>query len=238
MEGLPQSATGQATLLTGVNAARLMGRHYGPWPGPTLTPVLEEGTLFHAAQARGGAVLANAYPPGFFQALARRKIKPSSNVAAALAAGVNLRNLEQYARGEAVAADLTGDYFVTLREGVTTQPPEGAAAALAALTRGAALTFFDLWLTDTLGHARDHAGGKALLERFDALLKALLAAGAGEAFTLIITSDHGNLEDLRSGSHTLNPVPLLVIGEGAALFSGATSLLDVAPAVNRLWEFP
>jgi hypothetical protein len=32
MPGLPQSGTGQASLFTGVNGARLAGRHYGPYP--------------------------------------------------------------------------------------------------------------------------------------------------------------------------------------------------------------
>ena len=38
--GLPQSATGQTTLLTGVNAAAHAGRHMVGIPGPTLRPLL------------------------------------------------------------------------------------------------------------------------------------------------------------------------------------------------------
>ena len=34
--GLPQSATGQATLFCGRNAAAFMGRHVTGFPGPTL----------------------------------------------------------------------------------------------------------------------------------------------------------------------------------------------------------
>ena len=40
--GLPQSATGQTTLLTGVNAARLMGRHVQGLPGPTLVEAIKK----------------------------------------------------------------------------------------------------------------------------------------------------------------------------------------------------
>ena len=34
VEGLPQSATGQAVLLTGVNIPAELGYHYGPKPNP------------------------------------------------------------------------------------------------------------------------------------------------------------------------------------------------------------
>ena len=36
VEGLPQSATGQTTLFTGVNAAAAVGRHVSAFPGPRL----------------------------------------------------------------------------------------------------------------------------------------------------------------------------------------------------------
>src|SRR5690606_27908796 len=39
--GLPQSGTGQATLLSGVNCAARAGRHFGPFPHSTSKPVLE-----------------------------------------------------------------------------------------------------------------------------------------------------------------------------------------------------
>ena len=59
---------------------------------------------------------------------------------------------------------------------------------------------------------------------------------ADDSVDLVVTSDHGNLEDIASGHHTLNPVPLLAAGPGAAEFAAAGSLLDVAPGVRRVWE--
>jgi 2,3-bisphosphoglycerate-independent phosphoglycerate mutase len=106
--GLPQSATGQATLLTGRNAAAAMRGHYGPWPGPTLRALLDAGTLFHDGGAAGGSALANAYPPGYFRALDGGSFRRSATVHAAVAAGLTLASLDAYARGDAVAADLDG----------------------------------------------------------------------------------------------------------------------------------
>ncbi len=235
VEGLPQSATGQTTLLTGLNSAQLMERHYGPWPGPTLTAVLQEGTLFHEARALGGAVLANAYPDDYFRVIDTRRFRPHAPVVAARSADVELRGMDRYRAGEAVAADLSGRRFAERLEGVAAQPPEAAAEVLAELARGATLTFFDLWTTDAVGHARNAAEAVSLLERLDALVGGLVKHGAGRDFTLVMTSDHGNLEDLSTKGHTLNQVPLLVLSERAAEFSGAHSLLDVAPGVRRLW---
>lgn len=236
VEGLPQSATGQTTLLTGLNAAQAMQRHYGPWPGPTLIRVLEAGSLFHTAQRLAGAVLANAYPDGYFAAMQGRRFRPNAPAVAARSAGLELRDLEAYRRGEAVAADLSGARFARLRPGLAEQPPEEAARVLARLAAGNSLTFFDLWPTDALGHARDHVGAVALLERLDVLVGALVELAEEVGFTLVMTSDHGNVEDLSVKGHTENPVPLLVAGEGAAEFVAATSLLDVAPAIERFWD--
>ena len=42
VEGLPQSATGQTAILTGVNAAALIGRHLHGYPSPRLRQALSE----------------------------------------------------------------------------------------------------------------------------------------------------------------------------------------------------
>ena len=47
VEGLPQSATGQATMFTGLNCAKAMGRHCEGFPGPSLRRLIEENNLFH-----------------------------------------------------------------------------------------------------------------------------------------------------------------------------------------------
>ena len=71
-----------------------------------------------------------------------------------------------------------------------------------------------------------------LIEKLDGFLAGLVPA-LGET-TLLVTSDHGNLEDKSTRSHTRNPVPLLAIGPQAAAFAEARSLLDVAPALRRV----
>jgi len=243
LPGLPQSATGQTTLLTGRNAARAMGRHYGPWPGPTLRALLARGSLFHDGAAAGGARLANAYPAAYLTALRMpptaaggalqrraRRARASAPIAAAEAAGLTLADVGDLARDRAVAGDLG---VGRVRAGTGSAAVASQARALAALASEHAFTFFDVWGGDLVGHRQDPVAARAFLSALDAFVPALVAALPHDV-TLLVTSDHGNLDDLRRRGHTLASVPLLALGPGATAFAGARSLLDVAPAVRQV----
>ena len=50
--------------------------------------------------------------------------------------------------------------------------------------------------------------------------------------TLVLTSDHGNIEDLNEHGHTRNPVPFVAYGpHEKALRDRVHSLVDVTPAI-------
>jgi 2,3-bisphosphoglycerate-independent phosphoglycerate mutase len=253
--GRPQSATGQSTLLTGRDAVAVMGGPYGPWPGPRLRAFLERDTLFHdaAGAAPGvGAVLANAYPDAYLEALARptgrhRRARAPAAVVAATAADVPLRGREAWAAGRAVAPDLDGGGWhgaaggaVRGRGGVAGVRGARAgdvgreAARLAALAADHPLTYLDVWVTDQVGHRAELATATALVERLDRFVAALLEALPSRV-TLVVTSDHGNLEDALDRRHTHAEVPLIAFGPGAGAFVDARDLRDVAPAVRAAW---
>jgi len=107
---------------------------------------------------------------------------------------------------------------------------------LAALAQKQPFTMFDFWLSDEAGHRWSLAEAEALVTRLDSFLAGILAARGD--LTMLLTSDHGNLEDKTRKTHTLANVPLLVIGDGAATFANATSLTDVAPAIKRYLSQP
>jgi len=252
--GLPQSATGQTTLLTGLNAASAMGRHYGPWPGPTLRALLGRDSLFHTARTLGGAVLANAYPRAYSEALVGaangtvaaatgrlRRVRAPAPIVAATAAGVPIADMAAFAEGRAVAADLDGRGLAAFASEGSPVPAllgtRGQAGALARLAARHAFTFFDVWSSDRAGHRQDLAEAGAFVERLEAFLGALRDALADDV-TLLITSDHGNLEDLSSPRHTHARVPLLALGPHAGAFAGADSLVDVARAATHVMRAP
>lgn len=221
ISGLPQSATGQASLLTGKNAAAHMGRHYGPHPGPTVKALLEHHTLFHDVPQ---SVLANVYPPNFTE-----RARLNAVVYAAVQAGVSLRNFEDYQRGHAVSADLTGDYLARAA-GADPSTPFAMGQQLARLAQEHPFTLFDFWLSDEAGHRWTLAEAKALVTRLDMFLAGVFSAR--DNLTVLLTSDHGNLEDKTRKTHTLADVPLIVVGDGATTFANTTSLTDVAPAIK------
>ena len=215
--GSPAIRHRTTALLTGKNGAAIMNRHYGPWPGPTLKKVLDEGTLFsEVADAGGRIALANVYPRGYFWALEHGKQKLNVPVYAARAAGVQLRTEADYIDARAISADLTGAYLHA-QNGSPLRTPEEAGANLAALASEHDFTFLDFWATDRAGHRWTFTESVKLVEQLDAFFQRarLYARGYKREVTLLVTSDHGNLEDKTTKSHTINPVPLIAFGPAA-----------------------
>ena len=229
--GTPQSGTGQTALLTGVNAARVFGRHFGPWTPVALRPLLEERSVLKRAVDAGHAtVFANAYPrtwPG--ERSARRVAAPPL---AARAAGLLDRHEEALEAGTAVASEITNEGW-RLHLGHVHLPRVTAREAgrnLARLASAARLTLFAHYATDHAGHRGGLEGAVQALERVDAFLGGVVDH-LGEDVLLALASDHGNIEDLTTG-HTRNPALGLLRGPGAAARRREiATLLDVAPAV-------
>jgi phosphopentomutase len=105
---------------------------------------------------------------------------------------------------------------------------EQAGADLAGLAGEHELTLWETFLTDLAGHGRRGVTAKEALARLDGLLGGLLAA-MPDGLTVLLTSDHGNLEESTHGRHTRNPVPLLAVGPEAPSFADLDRLDQVAP---------
>ncbi len=215
--GLPQSATGQAVLLTGRNVPAEIGYHYGPKPDPATAAHLQDGGLFGELRRAGKrAALVNAYPPGYFQEIDSGKRLYSSIPLAVTQAGLSLLTTADLLAGRAISADFTAQAWrerLNLPETPVISLPE-AGTRLAALSNDYDFAFFEYWLTDYAGHGQDLEEARALLEKFDLVLGGLLAAWEDDNL-ILITSDHGNLEDLSTRRHTANPVPLLLVGSAS-----------------------
>lgn len=240
VDGLPQSGTGQTSLLAGVNGARLFGRHQGPWVPTPLRAMLRRDSLL--ARARDGGrdiAFANAYPAELLRdrpAGGRRgrgaRMLHAGPPLAALGAGVLTRHADALRDGRAVASEIVNDGW-RLRLGHTELPTPAPAEAGETLARIAAahdLTLFAHYTTDLVGHRGTFEEAVSAIERVDAFLGGVLA-GLSSDTLLVVASDHGNLEDVRA-QHTLNPALALVAGAGsAAVARRLHSLVDVAPAL-------
>lgn len=240
--GMPQSASGQAALLTGLNVPALTGAHDGPWPSPAIMRLLEDGALFGAARRAGkNTALLNAYPPSYFAAVQSGRRLYSAIPRAVVSAGIPLKTAEDLNAGRALSADFTGQGWherLGLRDTPLLTPAE-AGARMAELATALDFAFFEYWPSDYAGHRQDMAAALDLLATLDAMLGGLLAGWDDDAGLILLTSDHGNLEDLGTRGHTTNPVPALLIGARPLRRQAAASLCDltgVAPAIRRLLE--
>jgi hypothetical protein len=239
VDGLAQSATGQAVLLTGLNIPAALGRHYGPKPDAEVAAFLEQGGIFGELTRVGKrAVLLNAYPAGYFEGINSGRRIYSSIPLAVTKAGLALLTLEDLLAGRAISADFTGEGFRERmgRPDVPALSAQQAGARLAELSRAYDFAFFEYWLSDYAGHGQELEPAVRLLEQVDAVLGGLLKAWDDEQGLVLLTSDHGNLEDLSTRRHTANPVPLLLVGsrEARRFFDDVTDLAGVVPAIKRV----
>lgn len=233
--GLPQSGTGQAALLTGINAAERFGRHFGPWVPTSLRELVRQQNLLSRAAAAGRSVaFANAHPLRHPRLRGSDERRPAAPTLAARAAGVLCRDDRWLRQGRAVASSITHERW---REHVDPElpdiPPSEAGRVLARIAGEADLTLFAHYDTDFAGHRRDLAVAVAALERVDAFLGGVLD-GLEDDTLLVLSSDHGNIEDCAAG-HTRNPVPVLAVGPGRdTIAHRVRGLTDVAPALLAL----
>jgi len=254
VSGPPQSATGQATILTGLNVPALVGGHWGPKPNQAVADILHRENIFKTLIAQGkSATLINAYPQRYFDSIGTGRRMYSAIPMAVDAAGIPLMTAEDLRAGRAFSADFTGEGWRGPRPDPTPSPadtktslPSGglgytdtpvytlpeAGAKLAEVSRERAFTFFEHWVTDMVGHRGTLAEGVAVLEHFDTMLGGLLANWDHANGLVIITADHGNLEDLSQKHHTLNKVPTFVIGDARTEFArDLTDLSGLTPAI-------
>ncbi|MCC7118512.1 MAG: alkaline phosphatase family protein [Anaerolineales bacterium] len=241
VKGLPQSATGQAVLLTGINVPKELGYHYGPKPNPETAQYLEADTLFHKVfQAHKKAALLNAYPPGYFDGIESGKRLYSSIPLAFTNAGGALFTHEDYYAGRALSADFTGQGWRTFLNfpDAPVYDPYSAGVKLAELAMDYDFAFFEYWASDYAGHKQDMEAAVNQLENFDEMLAGLRSAWRGTEGLILLTSDHGNMEDLSTRKHTSASVPLLLIGEKTARekFGQVSQLTEIAPRIADLLE--
>ena len=235
VDGLPQSATGQTALFTGRNAPREIGRHQSGYPGPWLRRIIEQTNLFQGLIDRGRTcTFANAYYLGNLTPDQIRRRRSVTTVMTLHALG-QVRTVEDLVRGEAVYNDLTRERLRERGSDAAVISSRQAADDLLRVAGQFDFTLFEFFLTDILAHKGTPEEKAVMLATLDAFLARLAGAAEEDGTLLLVTSDHGNLEDECSRSHTRNPVPLIARGPGGdRLRERVGNLADVTPALLRL----
>jgi 2,3-bisphosphoglycerate-independent phosphoglycerate mutase len=234
VKGRPQSASGQTTILTGVNAPGLIGYHKQGFPNKALLEIIEAHSIFRQLKELGVGPItfANAYTSRFFT---ERPRWVSATTAAVEAAGLQFRTTADLKIGAALYQDFTNRVLIERGEDVAVRSEDEAAAVLAQLCAEHRFTLYEYFITDKIGHAQDMNSARQVLTSLARFIRELLGRLDLDRTTVILTSDHGNIEDLSIRNHTLHPVPTIVWGakreETAAQIH---NLADITPAIIEL----
>ena len=132
VEGRPQSASGQTTILTGINAPAAIGYHKQGFPNRPLLDIIREHSVFLQLKRAGVApiIFANTYTKGFFESRPRWI---SATTAAVEAAGLNFNRVEDLKDGRAVYQDFTNALLIERGEQVDLRTAEEAGEVLAGI---------------------------------------------------------------------------------------------------------
>ena len=233
--GVPQSATGQTTLWTGVNAAKLLGYHLNAYPNETLQKTIAAKSIFKQLRDRGKSVMfANCFTTAYDQAVAAGKRRHTASTLSALAGGVRLRRVPDLLAGLAVYQDMTNQILRELGEDVPLYSAAEAGGHLAQLALSYDFTLYEFFQTDIKGHKQLWDEAIGLIERIDSFIGGFLEVAAGKDVAVLITSDHGNIEDFTVKGHTTNPVPALAWSDRPLAWPEWTRLEDVTPGIVSL----
>ena len=237
VEGLPQSATGQATMFTGVNCSEAMGRHCEGFPGPSLRKIIEADNLFLQLRKRGRSVrFADAYLIDDVEELRLRRFKSVTTVMALTTPEV-ISVADDLAADNALMQDLTRETIQDRYPDIPVIPPQRAAEHLFAIARTCDFTLYEFFQTDVSGHSMDYRRACTVLRIYDRFLASLVRLTEAAGITLVLTADHGNIEAVGERGHTRNPVPFIAFGpKEESIRAAVSSLRDVTPALLAAFD--
>jgi len=238
VEGLPQSATGQASLFSGVNCSQLVGRHVQGFPNAALREVIREKSILKLLKQKGFSVrFINAFRPLFFKLPEKLKWRLSVTTITALAADCPIFSLKDLVRGESIYHDMTNHYLVEKGYQVPIFTPEEAADILIRSGESHEFVLYEYFLTDRAGHSQNMQIARHVLLNLERFMTQLIQSIDPAQTLIVLTSDHGNVEDLSVKTHTSNRVPTMLWGRDAEkLKSRIQSLTDIAPALYSVFQ--
>ena len=234
IEGRPQSASGQTTILTGINAPATIGYHKQGFPNKPLLEIIGRHSIFRQLTDAGvqPITFANAYTSRFFD---ERPRWISATTAAVEAAGLRFRTVEDVRNDDAVFMDYSNRILIERGEGVAERSEHEAATVLSNIVTQNRFTLYEYFITDKVGHAQDMAEARSVLTSLALFLRETLIRLDLKRTTVILTSDHGNIEDLSSRNHTLHAVPTIVWGaQRERIAARINNLADITPAIVAL----
>ncbi|NOU16648.1 MAG: phosphoglyceromutase [Bacteroidales bacterium] len=232
VDGVPQSATGQTSLFTGFNAQSILGYHLTAYPNKELISLINKRSIFKYAKEKYiNSIFANSYTDRFFDSSKQNISSYSVTTYCVLAAQLRFNTINDLINGKAVHWDITNS---TLQNTSDSRAPEispyQAGQNLKNLANDYELILYECFLPDLIGHRRDMNISISFLEMFDEFLRGV-TTDKPSSVNILISSDHGNIEDLSTGGHTRNSVPLILLGNLSRKFSNVNSIDEIFHAI-------
>ena len=232
--GRPQSASGHTAIYTGLNAPKLNGGHKPGFPNEKLRELISNHSIFLQLKRFGVEpnIFANVYTPNFFEKKQRWK---SATTCAVEAANMRFCKLPDLLGRKAIFHDFTNRYLIEKGFDVPEFSPQAAAEILGGLSENYRFTLYEHFITDKIGHDQNYEWARAHLPELAEFIRETLGRIDLDKTTFILTSDHGNIENLSIRNHTLNKVPTIVWGRRKKqVATRITDLTDISPAIISL----
>lgn len=271
VDGLPQSASGQATLFTGENIPLISG-HKGSHPNKFMRKIIKEkNILLQLNRKKHKATFINVYPfyskyftnrhvkildDGSFEFSSEfpYPFKKTISVTTCMLIANGMQPFDERALlGETAIYQDFSNRLITQRikkllqghdkNGIikTVDVPKFSAEKAGKILYRAYqknhFTLYEYFQTDIFAHRHKFEERVSLIQNLDRFVKTLLLSMDRCTDTILITSDHGNMEDGSTFNHTQNPVPLLVWGKDSHILRDhIISIADVTPAILKFFD--
>jgi arylsulfatase A-like enzyme len=152
-------------------------------------------------------------------------------------AGLPFRSLKDLIAGKALYQDFTNRILRDRGYEVPQLTPQEAGRRLASIASGYDFTLYEYFQTDIAGHSQEMERCKEEVKKVDLFVDSILAHLDLDSTLFLLTSDHGNIEDLSTPGHTSNRVPTILWGRGKeALGSRIRSIADLTPGIIEILD--
>ena len=236
VKGFPQSATGQTTIYTGINAAKLINKHLFGIPNEILKERIIKESIFKKLITSGfKCKFLNAFRPVFFTSPDLFKnIRLSATSEMNRAVELSFCTLQDIKNKKALYHDFSNSEIIEKGFCLPKYNSEIASSVIVSQSKQNDLVLYEYFLTDKAGHSRDIKYAIKEINKIESLIYNVAKKIFGTDNTLIVCSDHGNIEDSRIKSHTLNPAFFAVWTKKQ--IKPLKSLLDIFPLIVDLIE--
>ncbi|MBK8395765.1 MAG: alkaline phosphatase family protein [Leptospiraceae bacterium] len=241
IKGLPQSATGQTAIWTGINAPQVLKRHISGYPTFTLRKIIDEFSILKVLEDRGKkAAFLNCYSPIYFENVKKKPKHVSASTMIQQASKIPFRNMEDLRNNNGVFMDISHEFFREFAKDflppgdslLNLRDPYEVGKNVVNIAQNYDLVLFEYFLTDKIGHDQNWEMAEKVIHTVERFIDGIHEAMDKKNHQLIITSDHGNLEDLTVSTHSVNPVPTYLYGNLTEFLKNKiSSLSDIVPAL-------